>query len=71
MAKKTVILYDFYNTLEEDYVFLNNMQVVAKVILDKSLVIDVEKIDLEEVTANKYSLAEEQKTNLKIIAGTF
>lgn len=47
------------------------MQVVAKVILDKSLVIDVEKIDLEEVTANKYSLAEEQKTNLKIIAGTF
>ena len=58
--KKTIVVYDVYNTLEDDKVFLNNMQVVAQVMLDKSLVVDIERIDLEEVSANSYSLAEKQ-----------
>ncbi len=47
------------------------MQVVAKVILDKSLSVEVERVDLEEVSANKYSLAERQTTDQKIITKTF
>lgn len=58
--KKTIVVYDVYNTLEDDKVFLNNMQVVAQVMLDKSLAVDIERIDLEEVSANSYSLAEKQ-----------
>lgn len=39
--------------------------------LDKSLAVEVERIDLEEVSANKYSLAEEQNTNQKITTRMF
>lgn len=69
--KKTILLYDLYNSLDEDQVYLNNIQVIAKVMLDKSLAVEVERIDLEEVSANKYSLAEEQNTNQKITTRMF
>lgn len=69
--KKTIVVYDVYNTLEDDKVFLNNMQVVAQVMLDKSLVVDIERIDLEEVSANSYSLAEKQQTTQKITTRVF